>query len=167
MQTGRELAKESVREIAARPDWDALKRALQRLRRHRLKSVLLAAADSGDDGDGGVGGEPGGEAAGVADGFVADEDVDVLAELAFFVEDAVAQAGMNGEEELQSFEKRGGGGGELHFAALLGKIAEWAGDVDRDAHLRLAGRRFVFVAERFGRFAEAAAPAVARGFAAA
>ncbi len=123
---------------------------------------MLPAADGGDDGDGGVGGEGSGEAAGVADGFVADEDVDMLAELAFFVEDAVAQAGIHGEEQLQSFEKQGGRAGDLHFAALLGIIAERAGDVDSDAHLRLRGRCLVRAAERFGRFATAAA--VARAF---
>ena len=120
--------------------------------------TLEPAADGWDYGDGGVGGEGRGQAAGVADGFVADEDVDVLAELAFFVEDAVAQAGIGGEEELQGFEKRGGRAGELHFAALAGKIAERARDVDGDAHLRLAGRYLGRGAERFGRFA-AAAPA--------
>ena len=123
---------------------------------------MLPAADGGDDGDGGGGGEGSCQAAGVADGFVADEDVDVLAELTFFVENAVPQAGISGEEELQSFEKRGGRGGELHFAALLGKIAERAWDVDRDTHLRLRGRCLVRAAGRFGRCATAAG--VARAF---
>ena len=54
----------------------------------------LTAGDSGDDGDFGVGREGGGEAAGVAHVFVADEDVDVFADLAFFGDDAIANAGI-------------------------------------------------------------------------
>ena len=121
MQTGRELAKESVREIGARPDWDALKRALQRLRRHRLKSVLLAAADSGDDGDGGVGGEGSGQATDVAGGFVAHKDVDVFADLAFLGDDAIAEAWIPRPQEFEGVPKRSGRARDLNFAVSFGK----------------------------------------------
>jgi hypothetical protein len=57
-------------------------------------NIGLAARDGGDDGDFGVGREGSGEAAGVADVFVADEEVDVFADLALFSEDAVADAGV-------------------------------------------------------------------------
>src|SRR5258708_40204152 len=75
-------------------------------------AALHAATDGGDYRDGGVGGEGRGQAAGVAGGFVADGDVDVFAELAFFGGKAVAQSWVSGPEELQSFPESGGGGGE-------------------------------------------------------
>src|SRR5256885_17162588 len=69
-----------------------------------------AAGDGGDYGDFGVGREGSGEAAGVADVFVADEEGDVFADLALFGEDAVANAGGEGVKGRQSVGERGGGG---------------------------------------------------------
>ena len=57
-----------------------------------------SAADGGDDGNFESFAEGSGEAAGVADIFVSDEDVDVLADLALFVDNAVADAGMERPE---------------------------------------------------------------------
>jgi hypothetical protein len=57
-----------------------------------------SAADGGDDGNLESFLDGSGEAAGVADIFVSDEDVDVLADLALFVDDAVAGAGMEPPE---------------------------------------------------------------------
>jgi len=57
-------------------------------------NIGLAAGDGGDYGDFGGRREGSGEAAGVADVFVADEEVDVFADLALFGEDAVANAGV-------------------------------------------------------------------------
>ena len=82
-------------------------------------AAVQTAADGGDYGDGGVGGEGCGQATGVADGFVADENIDVFAEVAFFGEKAIAQAGVGGPEGLQSLQKRGGRARELNFTALL------------------------------------------------
>jgi hypothetical protein len=62
-------------------------------RRHASSS-----ADGGDDGNFESFADGSGEAAGVADIFVSDEDVDVLADLALFVDDAVASAGMEPPE---------------------------------------------------------------------
>jgi len=59
-------------------------------------ATLHAATNGGDYRDGGVGGEGSGQAAGVADRLVADEDVDEFAELAFFGEKAVAQSWVSG-----------------------------------------------------------------------
>ncbi len=124
-------------------------------------AAVQTAADGGDYGDGGVRGEGSGQAIGVADGFVADENIDVFAEVAFFGEKAIAQAGVSGPEELQSLQKRGGRAGELNFTALLRKIAKRAGDMHSDAHLLfpdgLPGRRLVFVAGDLERFADGGA----------
>ena len=57
-----------------------------------------SAADCGNDGNFESFADGSGEAAGVADIFVSDEDVDVLADLALFVDDAVADAGMERPE---------------------------------------------------------------------
>ena len=124
-------------------------------------AAVQTAADGGDYGDGGVRGEGSGQAIGVADGFVADENIDVFAELAFFGENAIAQAGVSGPEELQSFQKSGGRAWELDFAALLRKIAKWAGDMYGDAHLLfprdLPERRALFTAEDLERLPDAGA----------
>ena len=120
-------------------------------------AAVQTAADGGDYGDGGVRGEGSGQAIGVADGFVADENIDVFAEVAFFGEKAVAQSRVRGPEELQSFKKRGGRSRELNFSTLLRKIAKRAGDMYGNAHLLfpdgLPGRRLVFIAEDLERFA--------------
>src|SRR5258708_15642924 len=75
----------------------------------RCESGGQTAADRGDYGDGGVGVDGTGQATGVADGFVAYENIDVFAEVAFFGEKAIAQAGVSGPEELQSLQESGGG----------------------------------------------------------
>jgi len=120
-------------------------------------AALHAATNGGDYRDGGVGAEGSGQAAGVADRFVADEDIDVFAELAFFGEKAVAQSWVSGSEELQSFKKRGGRSRELNFSTLLRKIAKRTGDMYGNAHLLfpdgLPGRRLVFIAEDLERLA--------------
>ena len=59
-----------------------------------MRKLGSAAADGGDYGDFGVGRKGSGEAAGVADVFVADEEVDVFADLALFGDDAIADAGV-------------------------------------------------------------------------
>src|SRR6267154_1570663 len=119
------------------------------------------AADRGDYGDGGVGVEGTSQATGVADGFVAYENIDVFAELAFFGQKAIAQAGVSGPEELQSLQESGGRTSELNFSALLRKIAKRAGDMYGDAHLLfpdgLPGRRLVFVAGDLERLADGGA----------
>ena len=124
-------------------------------------AALQPAADSGDYGNGGFGGEGCGQATGVADGFVADENIDVFAEVAFFGEKAIAQAGVSGPEELQSLQKRGGRASKLNFTALLRKIAKRAGDMHSDAHLlfsrNLPERRALFTAEDLERLADGGA----------
>ena len=124
-------------------------------------AAVQTAADGGDYGDGGVGGEGCGQATGVADGFVADENIDVFAELAFFGQKAIAQAGVSGPEELQSLQESGGRAGELNFSALLRKIAKRAGDMHSDAHLLfprdLPERRALFTAEDLERLADGCA----------
>ena len=57
-----------------------------------------SAADGRNDGNFESFGDGSGEAAGVADIFVSDEDVDVLADNALFVDDAVADSGMERPE---------------------------------------------------------------------
>ena len=124
-------------------------------------AALQTAADGGDYGDGGVGGEGSGQATGVADGFVAYENVDVFAELAFFGENAIAQSWVSGPEELQSLQESGGRASELNFTALLRKIAKRAGDMYDDAHLLfprdLPERRALFTAGDLERLADGGA----------
>src|SRR6266436_6593939 len=121
-----------------------------------MESSCLPAANSGNDGNLRGGGHGSGESSGVADGFVAHKDVDVLAELAFFIEDAVAQAGICTPQECEGIAKRRGRAGELDFAAPLGKAAQWTRDVHGDAHLCLPGRLRVLASERLLRFSAAA-----------
>jgi hypothetical protein len=59
---------------------------------------MSSAADGGDDGDFQSFADGSGEAAGVTNIFVSDEDVDVLADLALFVDDAVTDAGIKRPE---------------------------------------------------------------------
>jgi hypothetical protein len=70
----------------------------ERLERRARAGNTSTAADGGDDGNFESFADGSGEAAGVADIFVSDEDVDVLADLALFVHDAVADAGMEPPE---------------------------------------------------------------------
>ena len=60
-----------------------------------------AAGDSGDDGDFGIGRKEGCEAAGVTHVFFTDKNVDVFADLALLVDDAIANAGMKGIKKRQ------------------------------------------------------------------
>ena len=53
---------------------------------------MLPTADGGDDRNLGGHGQGSDQATGVADGFVADKDVDVFADLAFPGDDAIAEA---------------------------------------------------------------------------
>ena len=93
-----------------------------------------AAGDGGDYGDFGVGWEGSGEAAGVADVFVADEEVDVFADLALFGENAIANARVEGAEGRQGIGECGRRLLNLDYAATCGKFAQGAGDVKRCGH---------------------------------
>jgi len=63
---------------------------------------LSAAADGGNDRNIRARGDTAGQPTGIANVFVADENVDVLAHLALLVEDAIAQAGMELPKGRQS-----------------------------------------------------------------
>ncbi len=49
------------------------------------------------------------------------KDVDVFADLAFFVEDAIAKARILRPQELEGVTKRGGRAQDLNFAVSFGK----------------------------------------------
>jgi len=100
----------------------------------RSRYACLAAGDGGDDGDFGVGREGGGEAACVAHVFFADEDVDVFADLALFVDDAIANAGMKGIEKRQGVGKNSRRLFNSDFAAAAGKFAQRARNMKSDGH---------------------------------
>ena len=93
-----------------------------------------AAGDGGDDRDFRVGRERSGKAAGVADVFIADEEIDVFADLALFGENAVANAGVEGVKGGQGIGESGGRLLNLDYAATAGKFAQSAWDVKRYGH---------------------------------
>lgn len=115
----------------------------------------LAAADIGNDGDFSGREQRRGEAASVADGFVADEYVDVLANVAVFRENAIAQAGMFLPESFESIAKHWVRTFDKNFTVPASKRAQRSRNVDGDAHRGLDGRRRVracVFAERFAAF---------------
>jgi len=94
----------------------------------------LAAGNGRDDGNFGVRWEDGSEATGVAHIFFADENVDVLADLALFVDDAIADAGMKGIEKRQGVGKNSWGLFEANFATPAGKFTQCARNVEGYRH---------------------------------
>ena len=96
--------------------------------------MFSAAADGWDDGDFAVGGEERGEAAGIANVFVADEDVDVLADLALLGDDAVANAGVERVKGRQRIGQDFGRLLHLDTAAASGKFTQRAWDVKDHWH---------------------------------
>jgi len=59
-----------------------------------------------------------------------DEDVDVRADVTFFRQDAIANAGTSDPERLQGLGKGGWCPFELHFAAALGEESQRARNVE-------------------------------------
>ncbi len=86
----------------------------------------------------------GGEAAGVADVLVTDEDIDVLADLTLLVDKAVLHAGVERPKSGQSVCDSSAGQGDFHDAATGSEIAQSSRNVDGDRHsyLRLERRDF-------------------------
>jgi hypothetical protein len=101
-----------------------------------------SAADGGDDGDFQSFVDGGGEAAGVADIFVSEEDVDVLADLALFVDDAVADAGIERPERGERVGDSAASKGNLDSSASGGEFAQGSGDLDGD------GQNYLLVVRR-------------------
>ena len=95
---------------------------------------MSAAGDGGDDGDFGVGGKGCGEAAGIANAFVADEDVDVFADMALLGDDAIANTGVKRIQGGESVGDEAWRFGQFDFAAAFGELAQGAGDVKDDGH---------------------------------
>lgn len=86
----------------------------------------------------------------------------MFADLTLLIEDSIAQAGVLSPEELKRVEKRGWGAGELDFAALLGKIAEWTGNVECDAHSLWVSASGVWISARLPVFSDEVARMVWR-----
>lgn len=103
---------------------------------------LSSAADGGDDRDLGGFQQLSGEASGVADVFVADEDVDVLAHLALLVDDAIANAWVNRPESDQGIRDGSVDEGDFDGGTSGGKFAQGSRDVEGDgqSYLLLVGR---------------------------
>lgn len=96
---------------------------------------LQAAGDGGYDADFCVRGNRGGEPVQVANVFFANKNVDVLARLAGFGEDAVAQTGIGEEKGLETFEKaRARAHFDFDFGLLGCEFAKRAGDVEGNEH---------------------------------
>jgi hypothetical protein len=98
----------------------------------RRRRHATSAADGGDDGNFISFANGSGEAAGVTDIFAADEDVDVLADLALFVDDAVTDAGMERPERGQGIGDGAASERDLDSRASGGEFAQRSGDVDGD-----------------------------------
>jgi hypothetical protein len=98
----------------------------------RAHAAMSSAADGGDDGNFESFADDSGEAAGVADIFVSDEDVDVLADLALFVDDAVADTGMERPERGERVGDGAASEGDLDSSESGGEFAQGSGDVDGD-----------------------------------
>ena len=96
---GKALANALVTHSLRKEGWERRRQSNFGTTEERGNQNCLTAGDGGDDGDFGVGREGSGETSGVADIFFADENVDVFADLALLVDDAIANAGMKGIQE--------------------------------------------------------------------
>lgn len=72
----------------------------------------------------------------------------MLADLALFGEDAVANTGMDRIKRRESIGDSGGGNLEFNFAAPVGKLAQRTGNVKRYGHDQRLFVEFGFVEER-------------------
>jgi len=90
----------------------------------------LSAADCGNDGDFRFGGQGAHEPTGITHVFVADEDVDVLANFALLVGHAVAHTGIERPQRRQRVGQRRRRGFDLHPGFAIRKFSQAGRNVE-------------------------------------